>query len=153
MCVILMAFFFQATKLLQTHPLVNNDIIDDENHMIGSATPSLCSNEGSFDSHMNPQSHLSGLTSCTDSSGCGYHTNTLDMQSYEESTIQDGSMRWEGLECERLMTSARLPHYSQLSSPFVGESASIVVTSGDGNPANQTAAAQPSQLQMIVVSK
>jgi len=144
--------------LSQTHPLVNNDTVEGGNYIPGSVSPSLCSNEESFASHMIPQSHpcLSGLMSCSDSSGCGSHINTLDMQSYEESTIQDGSMKWEGLECakeERLMTSARLPHYSQLSSPFVGESASIVVTSGDGNPANQTAVTQTSQLEKIVVSK
>jgi len=131
--------------LLQTHPLVKNDVISDGDHMSGSATPSSCSNDESFVSHLTPQPHpcLSGLVCGSDSSGCGCSTNTLDMQSYEESTILDGSM---GLECakkERLRTSARLPHLSQLSSPIVGESASIVATSGDHNPANQ-----PKNLQL-----
>ncbi|XP_065890688.1 uncharacterized protein [Dysidea avara] len=147
----LIALQQKAAMLLQTHPLVNNN----GSHMSGNATPSSCSNEESFASHMIPQPHpcLSGLICCSDSSGCGCHTNTLDMQSYEESITQDGSMKWEGMECakeEGLMTCARLPHYSQLSSPFVGESASIVVASGDHNPANQTAVTQSSQLQMMV---
>ena len=108
--------------LLQTNSSTNVGIIDCEDHV--SSDGSTTSPDSSFESHMTPQPHpsLSGMT-CSDSSGCGC-SNTLDIQSYEDSIAQhSGSVRLEEQDCrkgEGLKTSARVPLFSQLSSPFVG---------------------------------
>lgn len=130
----------QVELLLQTN---NNDINDCEDHMSSSTTTT--SPDSSFESHVTPQPHpsLSGIV-CSDSSGCGC-SNTLDIQSYEDSIAQHSSIRLEEQDCrkgEGLKTTARLPHFSQLSTPFVGESVSIVVTSSNLDTTNETTVTQ-----------
>ena len=115
----------------------SNDVIDCEDHM-----SSDVSSTTSFESHETLQPHpsLSGMA-CSDSSGCGC-SNTLDIQSYEDSMAQhSSSVRLEEQDHQKgegLKTAARLPHFSQLSTPFVGESASIVVTSSKLDTTNET---------------
>ena len=118
-----------------------NNVIDCEDHVSTSDTSSTVSPDTSFESHVTSQPHpsISSMV-CSDSSGCSC-SNTLDIQSYEDSMIQHSGIarleerrKWEGLK-----TAARLPHFSQLSTPFVGESASIVVTSSNLNSTNETA--------------
>ena len=125
--------------LLQTNSSTNVGVIGCEDHV--SSDGSTTSPDSSFESHMTPQPHpsLSGMT-CSDFSGCGC-SNTLDIQSYEDSIAQhSGSVRLEEQDCrkgEGLKTAARVPLFSQLSSPFVGESASIV-TSSNLSTTNET---------------
>ena len=45
---------------------------------------------------------------------------------------------WKNREGEGLKTTDKLPQFSELSTPFVGESASIVVTSSNINVTNET---------------
>ena len=116
--------------LLQTNLSRSNyvGVIDCEDYVSSDGTTT--SPDSSFESHVTPQPHpsLSGMA-CSDSSGCGC-SNTLDIQSYEDSIAQhSGSVRLEEQDCrkgEGLKTAARVPLFSRLSSPFVGESASIV---------------------------
>ena len=125
--------------LLQTNSSSNVCIIDCEDHV--SSDGSTTSADSSFETHVTPQPHpsFSGMV-CSDSSGCGC-SNTLDIQSYEDSIAQhSGSVRLEEQDCrkrEGLKTAARVPLFSQLSSPFVGESASIV-TSSNLSTTNET---------------
>ena len=142
--------------LLQTN---TNGVINCENHTSSVTSSTATSPYSSFENHTTPQPHpsLSGMV-CSDSSGCGC-SNTLDVQSYEDSIAQHSSVRSEGQECrkgEGLKTTARLPHFSQLSTPFVGESASIV-TNSNLNTANETAASesdgQHDIYQRMLVSK
>ena len=109
--------------------------------MNSSDVSSTASPDSSFESHVIPQPHpsISSMV-CSDSSGCGC-TNTLDIQSYEDSIIQHSVVARLKEDCrkgEGLKTAARLPHFSQLSTPFVGESASIVVTNSNLNSTNET---------------
>jgi len=102
--------------------------------------------DSSFESHVTPQPHpsLCGMV-CSESSGCGCSNTPLDMQSYEDSIAQHSSVMSEEQDCrkgEGLKTTARLPHFSQLSTPFVGESASIVVTSSNLDKTNETTVTQ-----------
>ena len=138
--------------LLQTN---TNGVIDCEDHMSGDASSTATSPNSSFESHMTPQPHPS---LCSDSSGCGC-SNTLDVQSYEDSIAQHSSVRSDEQDCrkgEGLKTAARLPHFSQLSTPFVGESASIV-TNSSPNTTNETAVSesdgQYEVYQRMLVSK
>ena len=130
----------KVEMLLQTNTPNNNSLIDYEDHTTSDVS-STVSPDSSFESHMTSQPHpsISSMV-CSESSGCGC-SNTLDVQSYEESVVQhSGIARVEEHDCskgEGLKTTARLPHFSQLSTPFVGESASIVVTSSHLNSANE----------------
>ena len=125
--------------LLQTNSSNNVNVIDCKDHV--SSDGSTTSAGSSFEGHVTPQPHpsISGMA-CSNSSGCGY-SNTLDIQSYEDSMAQhSGSVRLEEQDCrkwEGLKTIARVPFFSQLSSPFVGESASIV-TSSNLSTTNET---------------
>ena len=125
--------------LLQTNSSNNVGVIDCEDHV--SSNGSTTSADSSFESHMTPHPHpfLSGMA-YSDSSGCGC-SNTLDIQSYKDSIAQhSGSVRLEEQDCrkgEGLKTAVRVPLFSQLSSPFVGESASIV-TSSNLSTTNET---------------
>ena len=114
--------------LLQTN---SNSVID---HM--SSDVSSAMSDSSFEDHVTPQPHpsISSMV-CSDSSGCGC-SNALDIQSFDDSIAQhscDDCRKGEGLK-----TAARLPHFSQLSTPLVGESASIVVTNSNLNSTNET---------------
>ena len=130
------ASLLQVEMLLQSNtPNNNNSIIDYEDHVSTSDASSTVSPDTSFESHVTPQPHPSiSSMMCSDTSGCGC-SNTLDIQSYEDSVIQHSGIARleEHRKGEGLKTAARLPHFSQLSSPFVGESASIVATSSNLN--------------------
>ena len=130
--------------LLQSNTPNHSSVIDCEDHMSTSDVSSTVSSDSSFESHvtLQPNPSISSMA-CGDSSGCGC-SNTLDIQSYEDSVsmpLHSGVARLEEHDCrkgEGLKTAARLPHFSQLSTPFVGESASIVVTSSNLNSTNET---------------
>lgn len=137
----------------------SNGTMDCEDHMSSDISSTTTSPNSSFESHVTPQPHpsLSGMV-CSDSSGCGC-SNTLDVQSYEDSIVQHSIVRSEEQDCrkgEGLKTAARLPHFSQLSSPFVGESASIV-TNSNFDTTNETAVTemdgQYEVYQKMLVSK
>ena len=125
--------------LLQTNSSNNVGVINCEDHV--SSDGSTTSPDSSFESHVTPHPHPSlSYMACSDSSGCGC-SNTLDIQSYEGSIAQhSGSVRLEeqySRKGEGLKTAARVAFFSQLSSPFVGESASIV-TSSNLSTTNET---------------
>ena len=143
--------------LLQTNSSSNVCIIDCEDHV--SSDGSTTSADSSFESHVTPQPNPSySGTACSDSSGCGC-SNTLDIQSYKDSIAQhSGSVRLKEQDCrkgEGLKTAARVPLFSQPSSPFVGESAGIV-TSSNLSTTNETTVTesdgQYEVYQMMMVS-
>ena len=137
--------------LLQTNSSTNVSVIGCKDHV--SSDGSTTSPHSSFESHMTPQPHpsLSGMTCSDFSSGYGC-SNTLDIQSYEDSIAQhSGSIRLEEQDCrkgEGLKTAARIPLFSQLSSPFVGESASIVSSSNLGTTNETTVTESDGQYEV-----